>query len=479
MALKISKYELESITNFQNDMHYVSNDKEPMTSKFYKEYVKTTWYCTNSVALDSVIMNDEGDEIHRDYTKVKYTVDPHYHYLMYTSLRLVLPAIKVKPKFASRIRICWCHNIGTNITVLATFKDDDNHYQSWDPIAADDYYQFFQYEGAGKRRNHNIGIGNVPMLEEWTDALPTYPINVDQPWYYGEEPGVAFPIHMRNSQSRIEHHQVYRKKVSSLLRMQKLINGVWVNVETVDNMKYLLCDSLEINKPTLWSRYAYITDAEIRTNKCKQEMKQRTFYYKDFDICDGNHNKTYKYGETAEIDIKCTNPCVNVFWKAENMDATKYNNYSNYTCNTNDLYAGWDPLHLQSLKYGTTYKFKDMESDHFNIGESRKHTRSSPEEIGYHVLSNAYQSHNYHGEVGIVYGKDTKLICHFANKDIYALKTKSQVDDEDDDFDFTLPEPEMDTNTQSPNFKMRIRLMVIKKLTINRDDHGTYTFIVT
>lgn len=478
MAVKISKDELESITNFQNEMHYTSKDNEPITSKFYKEYIKTTWHCTNLVALDSVISKDE--DIAHNYTEVKYRVDPNYHYLMYTSMRCVLPAVKVKPNYTSKVRICWCHNIGTNITVNATFKDDDNIYQTWDPIIADDYYQYYQYEGSGKRRNHNIGIGNVKILEDWTYALPTYIINVDQPWYYGEEPGLAFPIHMRNSQCRIEHRQIYKRNIESLLRMQLLINNIWTDVEPKNYIeKYLIYDSLVINKPTLWGRYAYVTDAELRTNKCKPEMKQRTLYYTDYEVCDGNTNSMYKYTENAEMDISSRNPCVAMFWKAENLDATKFNNYSNYTTNTGDLYSGWDPIYHNSIKYGTLYKFKEMESDHFNIGESRKHFRSSPREMGYHAYSFAHQSYNYNGEVGVVLdGKNAKLLCKFSNKDIYELKNKSEIDI-DDNFDVTLDEPDADIIASSPKYKMRIRLMVIKKLTINRDDRGIFTLTVT
>jgi hypothetical protein len=466
--ISASKLELDSITEFQKEMHFVSKPNDPLSSKFYKEYLKTTWYCSASMPLSATDNEDN----------VIYSPNPSFHYLTYSYLRFMLPPIKVKPKFKNTVKIAWCHNIGTNIVKMAYFKEDDLDYQQWDNIWADDYFQFYMQVGADKRRNHEIGIGSVPILEEWTDTLPSYPINVDQPWYYGEETAHAYPIFMKNSQARAQHIYNYRRKISDLLRMQVLDphTDTWVNVIAEDFIqKYLnVGKHAMIQKPTLWGRYAYITDTEINSYKCLPENKTRVFYIKDIEICDSKNPN--KYGTTSDIPLECSNPCLAMFWKTENMDATKYNNYSNYTCNSNDLHAGWDPITKQTLKYGNKNKFRDMESDHFNVAESRKHFLSSPNEIGYHAYSFAWHSYNFGGEVGITLSNlNAKLICNIANNDIYNVKYKADIDEQENQ-EYTEEDTSNKDTGGGPEFTTRVRLLIIKKLTITRDDAGIFTF---
>src|SRR4029078_13064842 len=217
MEIKATKDELNEITDFQKSLHFPSFDDEPLSSKFYREYIKTTWYCSASMPLKSII---EGDEFN-------YTLDPTFHYLMYSNLRSMLPPIKVKNEYINTVRIAWCHNVGTNVVKFASFSEDDINYQTFDNIWLDDYAQYYMSPGAGKRKNHKLGVGSTPLLEEWTTTLPAYPINIDQPWFYGDDKSNAFPIFYRHSQCRAKHHYVFRRKISELLRMQILKNGEW------------------------------------------------------------------------------------------------------------------------------------------------------------------------------------------------------------------------------------------------------------
>jgi hypothetical protein len=403
-----------------------------------------------------------------------------------------LPQFRVKQKYHKRVRIAWCHNVGTNKTRQAVFKDDDDVYHTWDNVWADIYFQFFQDPGAGKRDNHNTGIGNVPCLEEWTESLPTYEINVDQPWFYSMYPALAFPIFYKNSsQSRSEHRYKFRKTLD-LLRVQvRNTKNQWVNV-TRGVAKYLDFNPAALNKPPeLWGRYAYISENEIKWYKCRQE---RTFYIRDVEFCDSpNPNK---YMSTAEVDFACTNPCMAFFWVAENMDATAVHNYSNYTTNTDDLYSGWDPIRTNTLKYGTHKRLDNMPSHHFSIAEARKHFRSAPSERGYHGYSIAYDCTNFDGDTGVVFAGKAKFQCKISNNNIFLSTPFEEEEEEEDDniaiapADFddvdappsTLISPVAATSGEiSPNFITRVRLYVMRKVTVKAEgdpDKPTYKFTV-
>lgn len=460
--IQISKMELSSLTDFQKEMH-TATGKDPITSVFYKDYVKTTWNCTHLMPLTAIVKDPDHDQ-DNTLTEIKYIVNPAFHYLLHTYARYVLPLIKVKQVYTETVRIAWPHNIGTAPIKHAVLKDDELLYQSFDNIWLDDYFQWYMQSGVGKERMHNISIGCVPILEEWNNILPSYPINILQPWYYSDEPGLAYPIDQRGPKCKLEHIYYYQLKITELIRMQHIEDGVWKDIDPRIYAETYLEPFGTIRKPTLWGQYGYITESELNTPKCKNNMKTRVFYYKDIEVYDSD--KSYSYNKTIKVPIKSKRPCLAMFWKAENMTATAYNNFSNYTSNTDDLSLGWDPIKHNSLKYGEHYKFKMMESDHFTISEARYHFPSAPRDSGYHAKSFGHNSSSYNGDVGITFGPlDTKFSCYLEKPDMYRLPKKSSIMDDDDD----------DKEEHNATFKLRVRLLVLKKLTITRTDTN-YTF---
>lgn len=459
--IQISKMELESATDFQKEMH-TAIGKEPITSIYYKDYVKTTWNCTHRMPLTAYTIkepNNDSDDVGA-LTVMRYILNPEFHYLNYTYLKCSLSLVKVKSQYVDEIRIAWPHNIGTAIIKKGIFKDDDILYQSFDNIWLDDYFQWYMQSGVGKERIHDIGIGCVPILEEWNHVLPAYPINIHQPWYYSEEAGLAYNIDQKGSKCKAEHIYHYQLNPTELIRMQREINGVWKDIDPRKFAELYLEPIAPIRKPSLWGQYGYVTNSELNTPKCKNNMKNRVFYYKDIEVYDSE--KTYNYGQTMEVSINSKRPCLAMFWKAENMNATKNNNFSNYTSNTDDLMLGWDPIKHNSLKYGENYKFNSMESDHFTLSEARYHFPSAPRYIGYHAKSFGNDSSKYDGEVGIVLGPlNAKLACYLEKPDMYKMAKKSQMYDDEDEY----------VQEQNPSFKLRVRLLVLKKLTITLVDN--------
>lgn len=483
MAIQAAKEELESLTEFQREIHVTSSLAEEIASNFYRNFVKSTWYSSVHMKLKCTT---DGDEI-------VYAVNNSFHFLMYTYMRANLPPVRVKPEYKNRVRIAWCHNVGTNLMRHAVFKEDDDTYQKFDNIWLDIYFQFYQTSGAGKRRNHNIGIGNLKYLEEWSESLPPYTINVDQPWFYSMDHALAFPIFYKSSQIRAEHRYTFRLPVAELLRVQiKTKDHTWKDT-TRKVYQYLdISPSATLKIPELWGRYAYITEPEIKWYKCKQT---RSFYIRDVEVCDTpNPNK---YNTTAEIPLHCKNPCLAFFWVAENRDASVIHNYSNYTTDTNNLYLGWDPIKSVSLTYGTTTRIDNMPSDHFSIAEPRKHFPSSPCESGYHGYSYAWDSTSYHGDIGIVLSNmNAKLQCRIANNNIFTGVSYTEDNDEDEDYDddimnAILPEtssqqsksndnktPDTVNDENCPSFITRARLLVIRKFTILADENEKYKFLL-
>lgn len=478
MSIQAARDELSSLCEFQREIHTVADVSEKIMSIFHRTFLKSTWY--SSIPMKLKCTQDGGESV--------YHVNDSFHFLLYTYTRQFIPGIRVKPNQKDKIRIAWCHNLGTNQIVHAVFKEDDEPYHKWDNVWADIYFQFYQNNGAGKRENHNIGIGNVKCLEEWSDFLPPYFLNVEQPWFYSMDHSLAFPIFYRNSLTRAEHRYIFRNKISDLLRVQIYRNQKWRNIKPgLSLSKYVdFGPNSELPIPELWGRYAYVSEPEIKWHKCKEN---RSLYFKDVEICDSNDPKTYL--STSSIDLKCTKPCLAFFWVAENSDSTKFNNYSNYTTEIGDLYSGWDPIKTTTLKYGTTSRLDAMASDHFSIAEPRKHFPSAPCERGYHGYSFAWDSTSNDAEIGIVFDKmSAKLHCLISDNNIFNMSYSDarqefldldeleELSDTQDDQSVPPPEnTETSTATKNPNFILRSRLLVLRKLNINSSE-GTYKFSV-
>lgn len=476
MSLQISKNELSVLTDFQNEIHLITQETEEIGSIFFKPLVRSTWYSTMLMKLPAT--QSGADTV--------YTVNNTFHFLLYTYLRFVLPTIKVKKGYENKIRIAWCHNIGNNIVSSATFKVDDAPYHTWDNYWADIDSQFNQRGGAGHRENHQLGIGNTKLLENWTTILPSMPINVSQPWFYSLDRASAFPIFYKGALTRAEHIYTFKKQVTDLLRIQVNTNGNWTSIPGTKNktlMKYLSVEpNSQIETPELWGRYGYITENELTWYKSCLSSQKRISYIKDVAKCDAPNSN--RYGSTSEIRLVTNNPCLALYWMAENMDAHSTNNFSNYTTDADNLYNGWDPIKNVSLKYGNVARLDKMPADHLSIAEPRNHCKSSPCEVGYHCLSFCDDSTGYNPDVGIIpENLNVVLNCAISNNNPELYPTNHMSKNEDieshtdididyfsesmaDTNDFEDKKYTQSSNSQQPEFITRARLLIIRKLTI-------------
>jgi hypothetical protein len=353
----------------------------------------------------------------------------------------------------------------------AVLKDSDaNIYQTWDSCDVDDHFQWYQKEGAGKRENHYRGVGNIPSLIEWAEVLPAATIDVHQPWYYSQHLALAFPTFCMNSANQLQHTYKFRRLISSLLRVQVYHEDKWVNiVDKIERFVDIKRDTA-INIPELYGRYGYLSQESLENIKC---YITKSYYIQNIKNCDPSNPQDA--GKIAVHKISSSTPCLAIFWKAENMTATAIRNFSNYTTNIDDISMGTDPIESNSLKYIRTDKFNKMSSNHFNIAISREHFPSAPCEEGYHAYSYAWDSMTCHAEIGMVLADDAHLSCaFFKNENVTYVEDSSTIESKRS-ADSPLIK---DIEVLKSKYILRTRLLVIRKLTIDKTD-GTYRFSVT
>lgn len=474
----VAKLELGSITEFQKEIHTPELDEEgkplPITSVYYHEFQNSTWYTHLQVKIPC----------HLDDDSYCFKANTTFHYLKYSYLLQSFPAIRVKPEYEKTYRICWPHNLAINVINQGRFDVDDDPVGFFDHVWLDQYFQHFLKPGF--RDLFNQCVGNLPFLEEWTTSLPQYTTSLPQPWHYSQDTGYAFPLYFCSKDTSVAHVYDMKTRVADLLRMAKICTGkngepVGVELKEVD---FTVLEGVtpvsKLKKPEMWGCYAYITDNEVDWNtKCQEGSKDeeisKVFYYNDVVVCDQINTETY--GKSAEVNLYCETPCKSIFWAAENVDATARRNFSNYTTDTGEIYKGWNPIEQVTLKYGKTTRINAMQSLHFDRMQPWYHMRSPPVVAGYNCYSFANNCMSLDADVGLVFSKlrGTRMIFELKNTDPFQLLNKYHTEEgehlESEDYldshtSSVFADEEMTHN--QPNFRLRVRLLVMKKLKIEK-----------
>lgn len=400
---------------FNTGLYIPESLEEEISTWFYKDFTKSLKFDT---FLDKMESSVDGENI-------KFSVKTAYHYLLYSYLCFKTPNVKVKREFSKKVRIAWCHNLGTNVVIKAIFKNDNDVLNTITRNTYDNYFQFMQIKGNNKKFNHDKGIGNIPVLENWNEDLPEYQINVYQPWYYGEDTSLAFPIYHKKSNTKAEHNYTFEKDIKKLLRVQILNdmndeNSGWKNIESnSEKEKYIEISYSAFsngNIPELWGKYSNVTEEELETYNCRE--KERFYYYRDF--IEFRSENDQELNKNISVDVKLNNPITNIFWNTVNKKAESIGNFSNYTTNHDNLNDGIDPIKNTTLDSF----FKEVQSHHFNIAESRNLYTTSPTETGYHTYSFSLDNSYISGAVS-TQNLNTKMVCSLENvennKDTFQL----------------------------------------------------------
>lgn len=471
MSATIAKIDYESLNLFQREMHTVRPEEE-IYSTFQHDYRRMTWYTKISEKLQAGGGEDE----------LIFRANSTYHYLLDTTMHQVFPAIRVKEKFRGHIRICWPHNLGHYNFHTASLKFDNENPQNIDPVWLDQFSQWFGKPGF--RDLYNQCVGNVPLLEEWSEFLPEYTTTVKHPWYYHKDSALGIPLFLCSA-SVISFTYKLRRKIIDLLRMQALRDvkdekgnilrddkgkplQEWVPCKCEPNFLDGLGSSGLLPHPELWGSYAYIDPTEVDYWKCKTE---HTFYIEDVIMC--NSLNTTTYGSGVSVDLDCKTPCKAIFWNAENIQASKFNNFANYTTDTGNVYMGWDPCEKVELKYGNVSRLPEMHHHHFDRMEAIHNFPSAPTDAGYHAFAFTSNIMSLDAEPGIVMtGMKAKFIVNINNTDPY-LKPVRGVEKDTSSRPVSLDELELDApasttrvNTKNtPQFTVHVRLLVTRKLT--------------
>lgn len=442
MSLEAAEKDFESKDDYFYTNLYSNADKGPIASRFNRPFMKSTWFASVLEKINvTSLTNDE----------VTYRVNPVYDFLLYSYMRFEFPRVE---STSEKYQICWSNEPTTSMIVKASLRQDNLIIQEIDEYTINIFNQFFQLEGAGKREMVRKQAGDTEEVTGWTRVLETHKFNVEHPWYYVQDHALAYPLLYNDKEARTEHRYNFRRKLSELLRVRELqSDGKWRVVRLEQKHITVPLDTL-IPIPELWGKYSIITDMEANELKSDCRQDYRNFWVKDFLQCD--QNDTVSFGKIVKSEIQCELPCLALFWSAENRNSKFLNNHSNYTEDSENPTTGFDPVIKCKLKYGNVDRIVDSDIDHFTISQVRHHTASAPYKNGYHIYPFSWYPFSNQADIAIIFNSELKvsLECLINERDTNEEKTEIA---------------SLSAGRDTTRFKMKVRLMVYKKLSIFKD----------
>ena len=472
-----AKIELDVLTEFQRHLHKHEGPDEDIPSKFNYVFRKTTWSVNLIEEMEAAVKNDGK--------VITYTCNHKYDFLLYSYIIQRIQPMKVNKEARKKVQICLCHNPGHNIIVNGALDIDGIVVQSFGSGWLDIHSQFFMEPGF--RENYNVAIGNVPFLEQWSTHIPAYELTVHQPFFYSKNTATALPLFL-GSLGRVTHRYEFKRDLSQLLRMRILEDesgDQWREIQY--NWEYMaaVAQDEKFSQPVMFGKYAVITEAErnwhkgivavedVNTGKIitKTDPNYRPLVMYGENVVETTHENSYTFGNTVGIDLTSATPTKSIFWVAENIDATKLNNHSNYTTNSKDIMNGWSPISDISMGYGNVIKIKSMSNTHFNVGLSAREFMSPPSEPGYNGINFGYNINSLHADVGIVFNQIgmARFNANLADTDPFLKKVVDKRRKSRSNPDDFVPRELMTDDKKSArpsNFKLRVFLLTSTRITL-------------
>lgn len=465
----VTKLDMASMSPVQKELYLpLENEPQEHPAQLIPAFEKFTWSSHLPVKFE-----------HRQVSNfISYSPPTNLHFLLYSTLFLRLPKVRVKKEYQDRVKIAWTYNLGINIINTGFLCFNNDNIQSIDYIRLNMFIQEY-FKSENQRLVFDRMIGNIPQLQNWTTYLPPYPLKIPQLWFcYARNEGLAVPLFLLN-EVNVHHKFDFRLKIADLIRMKFLDQETNQWVEKKCRFKYLDCKSNgtsveTLDIPELWGRFANIDEGEynwwFEKDLKPEEEAEREYRVIIDDMMPIDLDDEKKYGDSFSIDIACEKPCRSINIVAENLTATTNNYYSNFTTCSENLFEGWNPVSIKNIRYGSALRVPELPLGFSDEIEYLYHADSIPLEPGYNKYSFSYKSSNYNDVAIIPKNNEMKMNLQITNYNLfYSHLSNGQNDDNWDDSD-----TEDETNKKSINerFKVRIRLVTMKLLKINK---GKYT----
>ncbi len=346
-AVEITNIERTNLDSFQKS--YYENDE--VEARFYPHSRKIGWNNNMEIRLDCK-KNKEGE----------YTIEisKQFHFIKGLYMVVELPKIEVADKYKNVIKLAWTGNLLHHIHGEATLSIKKKAVCKLFP-------RFLDVDRVTRVEDvydYDANIGNKKSLTSYATCLEPDILNMNPPWFFSLHESKALPLYSECFEgSNIEIIQKFNLDISKLIKIEGFTEDGWVKKDF--HNKYLKKGSpLKIAKPEMWGRYTNVGKKELELRK--EGEKKSNIVIEFIDHIDVDTHESKRYGETATIGLNSSNPVIGVVWMAQNQEAQKYNDLSNYTTDSNNLTHGKNPCITSQIMYVTSSRVSKRKHYHFD-----------------------------------------------------------------------------------------------------------------
>jgi len=459
---------LRNFTTFQKELHLIQDEGGQVPIRFMSSINKTPWSSIVKVQMDRNVQNDSEHSGISDFNKqagkqvVTYRTSMKFDQLIYTYLTTATPRIKIKDQLKDLVRICWTSNIFHHIIVSGDTMINGNSAVGFGdaPRWLDKQKQHFMKAGAGFADLYDEMVGNHKFLTTWTDAnhttLPSYPIMSPQPWFYAENYKKSIPLHLMGENQSFEHVYRFDLNIKNFIRIQarKAIRDEEGNITGYDEwfdspFSLDIFDresEMSIPTPHMWACYSKMTEKEKQFHRSWEQPHNIIAT----NIIPFRPENPTPSGTKIVVPIETDTPVSCFYYVAENLNARKFNNLSNYTTNSKDRYSGWEPVKSVVTSYGqqAVQKLNWLQT---NCAEIWYHNQSAPRDKGYGIVTASYSPGGGGPDIGTVCTKKLNLSLEFevsSNSPIEDGVDHLAMDDPDNSDDIINSLLRLDRNVQ-------------------------------
>lgn len=349
-------------------------NNDAIDSQYVSRIEPVTWTSQGDCEISTASLIDQT---------ATYTIESGMaHVLKGSFLETDVPSAEVIHEYRDTIRIAWCENLGFNTVEKAVFEYGQKIKMELPSIFHDAEHQYNMSRGAGKRKDIDKNIGNVPELTEFSASLPAYRLCVRQRWFYWNRK-TFWPL-FKYREHLTKHIYTFRP-YECLLRIQQYRDGVWVPLTSKDNVaKYVIFGTTKT--PSLKGRFGQLSPEELEVNTSPGCVPDETILIRDVVVIKSKVSK--KYGTEDSIQLSSRYICPYFYYMASNTLNSLIGEYSNYRNNYDD-----HPIVSSSGYYGSNPLFKDSTSQNTNMCQG-EFFPSVPRVKGYNVYSFVFDPNN-------------------------------------------------------------------------------------
>lgn len=369
---------VDDINLFGDDEN--NGEQNVVNSYFYLGDDKTMWSYSFSENMKLIATQDSENSRNSNIADTKYTflLNNEAHVIFNSQIEQPLPSIVFQPGYEGR----WCPDI-----LVVIFKSGNFYVEQLLINTLDSIYNLEQID---KEKYHeksviNKSIGNVEMLQKYSNIIPEYDLKFRPPWCYNEV-GKCFPILFCGSKDQLKHEIVMVKNIEKLLIVRNISTGKRVEklssecIKKIDGYDWS-ANSLSLSQPSITGFYAYKdpNECDDERNKCynmygnssesiysngnisssrsvigedsnKPKQVPYKFVFKDRkSVCSSDD---FKLGETKTIELDFIDNVApfKYEWFVQNQTSVKNNNYTNGSTNAEDSEKGFNVFDKISVK---------------------------------------------------------------------------------------------------------------------------------